>query len=390
MRFVLRFAAVFICFAASLQGFAADSVASFVYAYERAIVARVSSTARVSCKYYSGNGQVLPKEINGVVTFGGYQNPFSIMTLRREETLVDRSLAETLLLSSRGEQIRMSDGGRCVYYDENVAGMGASMVSSRLDDLFMILMYPEILDRLKMAQGSVTEETYGSVRRIRARIEDVLSSYEMVVDADTYLPFSIERVGSAADGSDIRAVMTFSDIRVTGRLPPDVLFDVNLIFGFKQQRYDPLGMYAKAPDFVTDMMDGSQFSLAANRGKPVILCFRGAGDSIGFSRDMYLDKAGDMARKRGGIFIDVYPSVSARAIAVEGSYSAVNTCRNDVLARLFRVDLNRAPCVILITPDGRVGDVMIGYVPGFSEHALDELLDAWLPPLSSAGESVEK
>jgi hypothetical protein len=382
MRLAFRLTAFFFFIAPACGCYAAESVSSFIDAYEKAIEGRGSLTARVSCKYYTPSGLVLPKEINGIITFGGFAEPFSIMTLHREEQLVDQTEAGTILVSGKSDRIRMADSLRAFYYDENAACMGASLVSARLDDLFLILMYPGLMDNLRTARGSVKEETVGLTRLLRLKIKSS-SHFEFVVDADTRAPVKMERMGVDADGSTVRVVMMFAETHAAERRPPDVLFDVNLIFGFPQRKFDPAGLFAlgAVPNFDANMLDGRTYSLASSKGKAVVLCFRGAEDTIGFSRDLYLDKAGDMARKRGGVFIDVYPSVSAQFNSVEGAYSAANTCRNDLLARLFSVNLKKTPTIVLITPEGRVGEVMSGYIPGVTERALDTLLNAWLAPV---------
>lgn len=362
----------------------AEALAPFADELAAAIENRGCVTARVSCRYYTALGQILPVEISGVVTFGGFREPFSVMTLRREEMKVDRKVSSTIIVSSKEGHIRMVDTSRKVCYEADVAKLGASLVESRLDAVFLLLMYPEIADGLRSAQGVVSEELVGS-RRMKRVVVDSPVSMAMTLDAETLLPVSIERDSEDAHGGDVRLVMTFSGVHLVRRMPPEELFDVNRLFEYPREVYDPKGLFAlaSAPDFEADMLDGQRFTLSAFRGKPVFVCFRRPGDLIGFSRHLYLDRAGDVVRSRGGVFIDVYPSYSESSAGVGAVYSAADTCRSDVPARLYGVDLKRAPCVVFIRPDGRVGDVLSGYLPGYSEKTLTALVDTWLPPVAS-------
>lgn len=364
----------------------ADDLSSFADDLAAAIESRGSVTARVSCRYYTPLGQQLPVEISGVVTFGGYREPYSVMTLRREETLVDRKVAATIVLASKGGLIRMADSGRELFYEEEVAKLGASLIDSRLDGVFLLLMYPEIVEELRASKGIVTEELVGS-RRMKRVVVDSPVCMAMTLDAETLLPVSIERDGEDANGGDVRVVLTFSGAHLVKRRPPEELFDVNLLFGYRREIYDPKGLFslAEVPDFEADMLDGTRFILSDARGKPVFVCFRKPGELIGFSRNLYLDRMGDVVRSRGGVFIDVYPSYSETSSGSGVVFPAAYTCRTDVPARLFGVDLRRTPCVVLVTPGGRVGDVLSGYLPGYAERTLGSVVDAYLPQASMQG-----
>jgi hypothetical protein len=363
----------------------ADGLSSFADDFAAAVESRGSVTARVSCRYYTVLGQPLSVEISGVVTFGGYREPYSVMTLRREEMFVDRKVEATMVVASKGALIRMADSGREVFYEEDVAKLGASLIESRLDEVFLLLMYPEIVEELRASKGSVTEDLLGA-RRVKRVAVDSPVPMLMTLDAETLLPISIERYGDDANGGDLRVVMTFSGAHLVKRRPPEELFEVNRLFDFRREIYDPKGLFAlsEAPEFEADMLDGKRFLLSSARGKAVFVCFRKPGELIGFSRNLYLDRMGDVVRARGGVFIDVFPSYSETSAGAGVVYPAAFTCRSDVPARLFGVDLRRTPCIVLVKPDGRVGDVLSGYLPVYSERTLGELVEAWLPQASES------
>ena len=378
---VVRIAALFSFLVFVGSCFAGDDLASFIDAYEKALTARASVTARVSCKFYDASGKLLPKDFDGVATFGGYQDSFSVMTLRREEELVQGNSVNTLLLSSRAGAIRLVDVREGAYYEENAAKMGADLVARDLDDVFLVVMYPALLDRMRSAKGTVRKDGIGPRHFLRARMDGGRDILELVVDAETYLPVSIRRMGPDANGRTVQAELMFAEARTTGRQPPDALFDVNLVFGFPRKRFDPQGLFAlgAAPNFEVNTLDGRAFSLASQKGRVVFLCFRG-GDEADMIRDLYFDRTGDAVRARGGMFIDILPPVTKNSGPVTRANSPANTCRSDVAANLYHVSGLRMPCLVMVTQEGRLGDAFVGYIPGVSERALDAFVDSCLPP----------
>jgi hypothetical protein len=385
---VVRFAALFAFLAFVGTCFAGDDLASFIDAYEKALTARTSVTARISCKFFDGAGKPMAKELDGVVTFGGYQDSFSVMTLRREEELVQGKSVNTILLSSRDGAIRMVDVREGAYYEENAAKMGAGLVARDLDDVFLVVMYPALLDRMRSSKGVVRKDGIGPRHFLRARMDGGRDILELVVDAETYLPVSIRRMGPDAYGRTVQTELMFAEAHTTGRQPPDALFDVNLVFGFPKKRFDPEGLFALgvAPNFEANTLDGRDFSLAAQKGHVVFLCFRG-GDETDMIRDLYFDRTGDAVRARGGMFIDILPPVSGNSTAVTRVNSPANTCRSDVAANLYHVSGLRMPCLVMVTPEGRLGDAFVGYIPGVTERAMDAFIDSWLPTEKSGAGS---
>jgi hypothetical protein len=317
-----------------------------------------------------------------VTTWSSGQNPFLFMTLRRIDDSPDGGGTSTVVVAARGDELRMVDCARKTYYNERISRSGANLIATRMDVTFVLLMYPQTMDLFRNQPGIVREEKLNGVKVRRLIVGDESCHLELVVDAATYMPIRFEHAARDRVGVIIRNVIELSDYRIASNPPPSSMFEINDIFAYPQKRFDPVGLYAlpQAPTFEADMLDGKHFDMGKNAGKWIFVCFRATSARFCGVACMYLDRAGDIINKRGGVFVNVYPNVSDNASFDRNVvYSLSSSFRSDMVTRVYGISATCMPCLIVIDPSGRVSEMMIGYIPGVSERSLDELIDKNLP-----------
>ena len=358
-----------------------EDVASFLDDYSKAIAEGVSISANISCKTYVDNLKV-PVHSSGIVSWNGGSKPFMILTILRKDDTSGPSSGVLYRVTCRGDRIFMTDGMVGLYYDEALASTGTSLMAARLDKSFLVLMFPHFLDDYLDGKGRILRDEVGMTKARSLYVDKEFSHLELVLDAVTNLPLKIDQTVYDADGRAQRTVLELSNIHVSNVDPPEVLFDVNRLFQYPQKRYDPLGLFSipKAPEFEVDMLDGTPFSLSKQLGKWVFISFHSKTEAVTARSRLYLDRAGDIIRQRGGVFIDVYPSAADDDGVLKSVYSLANSCRSDVIARMYGMKSSKMPCVILVAPDGSVSDMLEGYIPGLSERAIEKLMNECLPP----------
>jgi len=334
----------------------------------------------VMCRTYTDD-ELQSMHFSGVATWGGGKSPFMFLTLNRQDGPAETS--ETFLVVVRDDMIHIVDCSRGGYYVENLANRGASLLSAKLNIVFILFSEPQILDLFKSMPATVMKSASPSGDALRLAADDNLCHLDLTVDASTYMPLRVERTVKNRDGSLVRTVLEISNITISKAKLPDTVFDINGAFGFPVSRFDPTGLVAQkaAPAFEISTLDGGKFTLAEHRGKWVFLCFRASSDRLRGESESCFDRAGDLVRGRGGFFIDVI-STDYRNLDQNGVESLSNTCRSDVLARIYSVRRVGFPCIVAISPEGVVNDVFIGYIPTVTERALGEYIERILPAAS--------
>ncbi|MFA5256594.1 MAG: redoxin domain-containing protein [Opitutales bacterium] len=358
----------------------ADEVSAFLDAYSKAVVAHVSITQRVACRIYVGT-EVLPVRITGLCTWGAGTSPFLYLTAQKQADELSGQTRSTFAVACREDELRLVDGQSGVYYEEKLSHTGTNLLASRLDIAFAILMYPAILDSYRSSPGTVSDVQEDGIAARKLVADDGICRLELVVEASSFLPLRIERTLLNPGGQGIRYVCELSVPKVSAYLPPDEMFQIDRTFGYPRKRYDPVGLFSipDAPTFSVKMLDGSTFSLADQKGKWVLLSFHSESERIRPAPAIYVERAGDKARAAGAVFIDVYPQQTGEAPVKADAYHPANTCVSEVLMRMYGVNSSGLPCIIIISPQGRVTDMLVGYIPGLTERAIEQMLKS-LPP----------
>jgi len=373
LKRILAFIAIAMAAVSGVDG--SEEASAFLNAYSKAVSSNISITQRVSCHIYVGK-EALPVRITGLCTWSGGASPFLYLTAQREEDDLEGQTNSTFAVACRGDELRLVDGASGVYYEEKLSHTGANLLASRLDIAFVILMYPAILDSYANGQCVVSDVVEGGAAARMLVADDGVCHLELVVDAATSLPLRIDRTLLNPGGQGIRYVCELSAPKVSTFLPPEEMFRIDSIFGYARKRYDPVGLFSipEVPSFSVKMLDGSTFSLADQKGRWVLLSFHSESDRMRPAAAMYVERAGDIARAAGAAFIDVYPSMSGEDSGKMDAYHPSETCVSEVLMRMYGVNRSGLPCIILITPQGRVTDMLIGYVPGLTERAIEQML----------------
>ncbi len=355
----------------------AEEPVPFMDDYRAAISAHASITQRVSIRSYV-DGKSLPNRMIGIVTWGAGAEPYICATLQRDDSSRPNDpQTSSVSIASIGDHIRLADSALGAYYEERLSGTGASLLATRADISLCALMYPSIFESFDNGSGSVKEELLNNVPVIRASMNDGVYSVNLVVDAESLLPLSIERIVKGEQGQQIHHVCEFAPARTSTHRPPEEIFDVNSVYGYPRLRHEPSGLLAmdKAPPFNVTMMDESTKSLEELQGKWVIIFFHSESDRLKPASAMYVERAADLAREKGAVFMDVY-SQSGSALGPTRAYAPEWTCMSDTLMKDYAVERTGLPSVVLISPEGKAVDILIGYIPGLGERALESLVKA--------------
>ena len=370
------------CVLCALTAGASEEVSALIDAYEAAVSAPASITARVSCRSYVG-GRLQPAHFSGVVTWSAGKNPFLLMTITREETAPNgkSTISNPILVANRDDALCFVDGVNSAYYEERMGRTGAHLVSSRLDVTFLLLRYPQLLEGLRTMQGVVSNEYFGTTSVRRLVVDDRLCHLEMVVDAATGLPIRVDRTVIGGENENPRTVLELSDVKVSKATPPEVLFDIDGVFSFPRKRYDPSGLFAlpSAPRFDARLLDGTTKPAASMDGRWVFLCFHSECDGIRSLGQTNFERAGDLVRSRGGVFLDAYPTSVLEASGASCVYRADSAVRAADLADIFGITKTGLPAVVVIDPAGKVRAMLVGYIPSVSEREMEAVVNECLP-----------
>jgi len=358
---------------------AADAVDGFIDSLQRTLTRPAALTARVSCRTYAG-GLLLPRRLSGVVTFCDGASAFLLATIAVEDAGRDgTSVTHSVLVAESGDSIAVADGVSGCFYTERTARTGAHLLSSRLDVVFLLLRYPQLLDSFRGATGTVADEVYGSVPARRMVVDDGARHLEIVVDAVTGFPLRIDRARMDPNRPGTRTVLELSEYKVSGSRPPEPLFDVNALFGFPARRYDPTGLFSSGDlsELTLRMLNGTETKFSDFAGKWVFLCFHSENGLIRGQGETFTEKAGDLVRSRGGGFIDVYAGDLASTIK---AYKPAFAARAGNLPSRLGLDKAGLPSILVIGPAGSVREELVGYIPSVTEKELDGVIATVLPP----------
>ncbi len=331
----------------------------------------------------------MPGRQIGIITWASGANPFMCITSQRDsgEPGASRQLI-SMSASCRDGILRLVDSEHSAYYEEALAGTGANLISARMDIVLCSLMYPAVFDGFRSGDGTITDEFVDNIPVKRLVVQRGPYRLDLTVDAATMMPLRIERSspGSGAPGAQLRYICELGRPRVSALRPPEEIFNVNSMFGFERRRHEPTGLLGRAaPSFSVQMLDGSVLNLQEQRGRWVFLFFHSEEERSQQSGPLYVERAGDRARAAGAVFIDVY-SQSGDSIGPAKPYKLQHACKSDVLMRMYGVNRAGLPLLVLIDPEGNVRELMIGFIPGLGERALDRLLE----PLEAASRIVSE
>ncbi len=356
---------------------AADTVDGFIDSLQRTLTRSSSLTARASCRTYAG-GVLLPRRMTGIVTICDGASPFFLATMSVEDAGREGSpVTHSVLVAEMDDAVAVADGATGCFYRERMARTGAHLLSARLDVVFLFLRYPQLFDSFRGASGTVADEVYGSVPARRMVADDGTRHLEVVVDAVTGFPLRIDRTRIDPDRPGTRTVLELSEYRVSSSRPPEPLFDVNALFGYPERRYDPTGLFSSGDlsEVVLRMLDGSETKLSDLAGKWVFLCFHSEDSEIRRQGETFTEKAGDLVRCRGGVFLDVYAGGTSSA----GVYKPAFAARAGDLPARLGLDRTGLPSILVIGPDGSVREELVGYLPSVTEKELDAVIANALP-----------
>jgi len=350
----------------------AQDLSAFFDAYEKAAAQAVSVTARVACRTYI-DGEASPVHFTGVATWGGGSRPFAMLTLVRKDNSKDTS--GTFLVVIRDDTIRIVDCAHSQYYEEKLAQRGASLLSQKVNIVFVLFAEPHVLDLFRDMPSNLTKTAAPSGDTLNFVGDDSSCHLELAVNSATYMPLKVERTVKNQNGRAFKSVLEITDIAASKSRCPDVVFDINGAFGFPTAFFDPTGLLSldKAPLFEVVTLDGNKFNLSEHAGKWVFLCFRAQCDRLRGEAEDCLDRDGELVRSHGGYFINVIPS--GYGVGQSSIISLSSICRSDVVARIYAVKNVGLPFVVAISPEGVVKDVFIGYIPSVSERAFAQFVE---------------
>jgi hypothetical protein len=357
---------------------AEGAVDDFIDSLQRTLTRPEALTARASCRTYAG-GVLLPRRLSGIVTFCDESSPFFLATMSVEDAERDGTLSShSVLVAESGDSIAVADGVSGFFYKERTARTGAHLLSSRLDVVFLLLRYPQLFDSFRGASGTVADEVYGSVPARRLVVDGGMRHLEVVVDAVTGFPLRIDRTRIDPDRPGTRTVLELSEYKVSSSRPPESLFDVNALFGFPERRYDPTGLFTSGDlsGVTLRMLDGSEQELSGLAGKWVFLCFHSEDGLIRGQGETFTEKAGDLVRSRGGVFIDVYAGGGTTPVK---AYKPAFAAKAGNLPSRLGLDRAGLPSILVIGPDGSVREQIVGYIPSVTEKELDGVIASVLP-----------
>ncbi len=345
-----------------------EDVGAFLDAYYAAARDAGCATARVTMRTFFRERQT-GTHFSGLVSWSGGGEPFLCLTARRG--IVEAGGESLFILACRGDELRMADSSRTAYYQEQLSHMGASLLSSRLDVMLCILMQPQLLENCRNLTGEVREEDVDGRAALRLVVGQPQPSMEVLVDAKTRQLLQMVRIVPDSQGVPVRYVMELSGTRVTKRRPPEELFVVNDLFSYPLHRYDPSGLFSlgMAPSFEAQTLDGGTFRLDEQRGRWVVLCFNPAPSGARLPGGLMIERAADRIREAGAVFVDVHPADPGTV------YRPQSAIVQPDLFGLYGLGGTGLPCVVVIAPDGRVTDMLSGYIPGLSERAMDRLVE---------------